>query len=248
MCSRYTLHHSAAQIAAHFAAQPALFAMEPRYNIAPTQAVVIVRQNGVRTLEAVQWGLVPSWAKDSAIASKLLNARAESLAERPAFRNALSRRRCLIPADGFYEWIQEGKLRQPYYIRRRDGGIFAFAGLWDEWRGADTTDLDGPSGSHATSGEAGPPLRSCVIVTVPANPLLTTIHSRMPALLLPDQESAWIDPASTSAADLLPLLRPCPESLLEMYPVARRVNSPAVDEPGCIEPLPPDPQATLSLF
>jgi putative SOS response-associated peptidase YedK len=230
MCGRFTLHHTPVQIAKRFDAQPSLFETQPRYNIAPTQPVATVRENGMssrtsglvqmRALEAFQWGLVPFWAKDPEIGNRLINARAETLVEKPAFKHALNRRRCLIPADGFFEWRKEGSRRTPMYIRMRDGSLFAFAGLWEEWTSPD-----------------GSPLRTCAIITVEPNSLLAPIHNRMPAILRPEDEGTWLDMARTRAPDALALLRPYSADRMEAYPVSRRVNAPANDDPACILPV-----------
>lgn len=165
--------------------------------------------------------MVPFWAKDPKIGNQLINARAETLAQKPAFKRSLSRQRCLIPADGFYEWKKEGNLRLPVHYRLRGNKLFAFAGLWDEWH--DPT---------------GPPRRTCTIITVAANPLLAAIHDRMPAILRPDQEAIWLDPTKTQAADLAALLQPYAAEEMEACPVSRRVNFPAFDDPVCIRPEP----------
>ena len=194
----------------------------PRYNIAPTQEVAIVRltRDGERPeLIMMRWGLVPYWADDIKIGNRLINARAESVERTPAFREAYQRRRCLVPADGFYEWRKEGRRRQPFLIRRRDQAPFAFAGLWERWQQ--------PGGQI---------LRSCTIVTCPANPLLAEIHDRMPVILAPDDHARWLDPA---AGEGRAVLRPCPADWLETIPVSPRVNSPASDDRDCLAPPPP---------
>ncbi|SRR5579884_287706 len=218
MCGRYSLHHSPDQIAMRFGVQEMLVSPAERYNIAPTQPVaVVVQQEGQRLLEAYQWGLIPAWAKDPGIGNKLINARAETLAEKPAFKQALVRRRCLIPSDGFYEWKKEEKARQPMYIRRKDEALFAFAGLWEEWRQED-----------------GAPLRTCTIITVPPNELLAPIHDRMPAILRPEDEALWLDTSRKNVPDLLAALQPYPAEAMEAYPVSRRVNTPLVDDPALL--------------
>ncbi len=235
MCGRYTLHHDADALAARFAAQPALD-IEPRYNIAPTQPVAVVTNHadGGRRLEAFRWGLIPFWAKDPAIGNRMINARAETLAEKPAFKNALVRRRCLIPADGFYEWKKEARGRQPMYARVKTGdGLFAFAGLWEEWR-------------DPAAEKDAPPLRSCAIITVAPNALMAPIHDRMPAILRPDDEAAWLNTQNGRAlGDILPLLAPYADDAMEAFAVSRLVNAPANDDPECIEPLDelPPPEA-----
>ena len=216
MCGRFTLYHSPDEVAERFAVHDIL-QTEARYNIAPTENVAVVTQNGTRHLSSYYWGLIPSWAKDAAIGNKMINARAETLAEKPSFRTALTRRRCLIPADGFYEWqapadgAKGGKT--PTYLHRTDGGLFAFAGLWDEWHAPD-----------------GSPLRSCTIITTTPNAVAAQIHDRMPVILRPDDEALWLDPAVTDTRDLLSLLVPYPADAMEAYPVSRRVNVPTVDD------------------
>ncbi len=230
MCGRFTLHHTLDELEERFAAEadsPSIAEAAPRYNIAPTQDILVVTQNGARHLQGYHWGLIPSWAKDPAIGNKMINARAETLAEKPTFRTALSRRRCLIPADGFYEWqdatadLPSGKKapRTPMHIRLQDGGLFAFAGLWDEWHAPD-----------------GSPLRSCTIITTAPNAVTAPIHDRMPVILRPEDEGRWLDRSVTDAPDLLPLLAPYPADAMEAYAVSRSVNAPTVDDPGCIVP------------
>jgi len=219
MCGRFTLTQPEA-VAQRFGVQFALFEFPPRYNIAPSQPVAVIMQNGERRLEACRWGLVPFWAKDPDIGNRLINARAETLAEKPAFKYSLVRRRCLIPADGFYEWRKEGNRRVPVYIRRRDGGLFAFAGLWDEWQSPD-----------------GSPLRTCTIITTEPNALIAAIHDRMPAILKPEHEDLWLDGSLKDPARLLTLLQPYPEQELEAFAVSFRANNPNHDSPQCIQPV-----------
>ena len=224
MCGRYLLT-SPVDALRHwfaFAERPNLM---PRYNVAPTQEVPVVRlgRDGAATgsereLIMVRWGLVPHWAKDIAIGNRMINARAETVQKLPAFRDAFRRRRCLVPADGFFEWQKVGKLRQPLLIRRRDRSPLAFAGLYERWRQPD-----------------GQPLRSMTIITCPANPLLAPVHDRMPVILDPADHGRWLDP---EAADGQSLLRPCPADWLELQPVNRRVNDVRNDDPTCIEPEP----------
>ena len=229
MCGRFTLHHSLEELEERFDAHPLTRAVAtPRYNIAPTQDILVVTQNGARHLQEYHWGLIPSWAKDPAIGSKMINARAETLAEKPSFRTALSRRRCLIPADGFYEWqnpaadLPAGKksAKTPMHIRLQDGALFAFAGLWDEWHAAD-----------------GSLLRSCTIITTAPNAVTAPIHDRMPVILRPDDEAQWLDPSVKDASALLPLLVPYPADAMEAYAVSRSVNIPTFDDPGLIAPV-----------
>jgi putative SOS response-associated peptidase YedK len=194
--------------------------LAPRYNIAPTQEVPIVRpkRDGAgRELIMMRWGLVPYWADDPKIGNRLINARRESVARTAAFREAYQRRRCLVPADGFFEWQKDGKARQPLLVRRKDHAPFAFAGLWERW----------PQPGGAV-------LRSCTIITCPANELVAPVHDRMPVILAPDDYARWLDP---SQADGRELLNPYPAAELEMLAVSSRVNSPQYDDPECIAPL-----------
>ena len=190
----------------------------PRYNIAPTQEVPIVRlarEGERRELIMMRWGLVPYWAEDVKIGNRLINARAETIERTPAFREAYQRRRCLVPADGFYEWRKAGRQRQPLLIRRQDQAPFAFAGLWERWLQPD-----------------GQILRSCTIVTCPANALVAEVHDRMPVILAAEDHDRWLDPKGDGKA----LLRPCPAEWLEALEVSPRVNSPANDDPECLAP------------
>lgn len=224
MCGRFTLHHDTEAVAERFQVQETLVAPPPRYNIAPTQPVaVVIQSDGTRRLDGFRWGLVPFWAKDDTIGNRLINARAETLREKPSFKHAIERRRCLIPADGFYEWKRlSDRRKEPMHIRRADGDLFAFAGLWEEWKDP----------------ESGQPLRTCTIITVPPNPLLSTIHDRMPAMLRPEDEALWLDTPGVAKEEALLLLQPYPDMAMEAYPVSRAVNTPAVDDPICIEPAP----------
>jgi putative SOS response-associated peptidase YedK len=194
--------------------------LAPRYNIAPTQEVPIVRptRDGAgRELIMVRWGLVPYWADDPKIGNRLINARRESVARTAAFREAYQRRRCLAPADGFFEWQKDGRTRQPLVVRRKDQAPFAFAGLWERW--------PQPGGGV---------LRSCTIITCPANELIAPVHGRMPVILATEDYERWLDP---SRADGRELLEPYPAAELEAFPVNPRVNSPQYDDPECIAPL-----------
>lgn len=217
MCGRFTLRTPASAVAEQFA----LFAMPPftaRFNIAPTQPVLVVRMTPERECVPVRWGLIPSWATDTAIGARLINARAETAADKPAFRAAFRRRRCLVLADGFYEWQKSGKRKQPFFFHLRDDRPFAFAGLWESWEGADNSHLE-----------------TCTILTTDANELVATVHDRMPVILAPDVHDAWLDPAVEDPKHLMPLVRPYPAKAMEAYPVGTLVNSPTHDEPGCIE-------------
>ncbi|MCW3098279.1 MAG: hypothetical protein JWL77_3897 [Chthonomonadaceae bacterium] len=221
MCGRYTMHHSPQQLVMRFGITNARATPTERYNIAPTQSVpVVVEGEGARFLDMMQWGLIPSWAREPGIGNKMINARAETLTEKSAFKVALSRRRCLIPTDGFYEWKTEGDKRQPMHIRRKDGELFAFAGLWEEWMQPD-----------------GTPLRTCTIITTSPNAVMQPIHDRMPAILLPEEEDTWLHVALNKPAEVTGLLHPYPADLLEAYPVDRRVNIPTIEDPALLNSL-----------
>ncbi len=194
-----------------------------RYNIAPTQLDGIVRPaDGVgREAVASRWGLIPRWAKDRSIASKTFSARAETLAERASFRTLIARHRCIVPASGFYEWQRTPQGKQPLYIHRADASPIAFAGLWSEW----------------TDPESGEVITTHTVITCAPNACMAAVHNRMPVLLEGDALDAWLDAGLTRAADVLPLLGPCPDDLLGMYPVAPLVNHVGNDGPELIVPL-----------
>jgi putative SOS response-associated peptidase YedK len=228
MCGRFTLRTPLTVLAQQFLFDlgdlSAATQVSPRFNIAPTQTVAAVRRSepaGKRELALFYWGLIPSWAKDSKIASSLINARSETLAEKPAFRTALARRRCLVLADGFYEWKKEGKQKLPYYFQLADEKPFAFAGLWDRWRGPE---VDGDE-----------PLESCTIVTTAANELCQPFHDRMPVILDPADYDLWLDPSITDSQCVLPLLAPYPASQMQTRLVNPRVNNVRNDDPGVLE-------------
>jgi putative SOS response-associated peptidase YedK len=220
MCGRFTLTSSAQRLRARFALAAAPAALAPRYNIAPSQEVLVIPNRAERLLRPARWGLVPHWAPDPSIGHRLINARAETLAQRPAFRAALERRRCVVPADGFYEWQRRGRVRQPFHLRGRDGEPLALAGLWDLWRDPD-----------------GGRMASCAIVTVPANEVVAAIHDRMPAILSPAGVEAWLAPGVAAPQGSMSWLAPCPNDWLEVYPVSTWVNTPEHDDPACIAPL-----------
>jgi putative SOS response-associated peptidase YedK len=221
MCGRYTLTTDLKQVAKRFdAAADEIPAVSPRYNIAPTQNVIVVSDDGKRTIKQMRWGLIPSWAKDPAIGNRMINARSETLAEKPAFRAALKKRRCIIPADGFYEWQKLGKMKQPMRIVLKSGQPFGFAGLWERWQS--------PEGEEVLS---------CTIITTAANELLKAVHDRMPVILTRDAEAAWLNPNIQETEKLLALLKQFPSDELEFYPVSREVNSPQIDERRNIEPI-----------
>ena len=227
MCGRYTLTTPLEGLREIFLFEEQLN-LGPRYNIAPTQEVPVLRlsrEDGKRHLALLRWGLIPSWAKEAAIGSRMINARAESVAEKPAFRAAFRQRRCLIPADGFYEWKAAPKEagpkapKQPYLITLADGGPFAFAGLWEAWSGK-------------ASGER---LESFTIITTEANAALREIHHRMPVILAPQDHAAWLDPEGAPEAQQ-GLLRPPPDAAVAATPVSARVNNVRNDDPGLLQP------------
>jgi putative SOS response-associated peptidase YedK len=199
---------------------------EARYNIAPTQEVLAVREvDGTREAAMLRWGLIPSWSKEPGGGPPMINARSETLAEKPMFRTAYRRRRCIIPADGFYEWKQaaggaKGK-KQPYYIHRPDGGVFGFAGLWERW-------------GESSTGETGGGIESCTIVTTVANRTLAELHDRMPVILAPGDYAMWLDSAVEEPSKLQYLLTPCGEDELVAEPVSTHVNRVANEDPQCV--------------
>jgi putative SOS response-associated peptidase YedK len=217
MCGRFSLGASAATLASHFNVQESL-ASTGRYNIAPSQEVLTVVQpsGSTRQVRRMRWGLIPSWAKDPAIGTQLINARAETVATKPAFRVPLRERRCLILTDGFYEWESQGRRKQPWFIRMQDGRPFAFAGLWDQW-----TD------------PAGRGVESCTIITTTPNDLIRRFHHRMPAILSPRDYDLWLDVQVRDVARLLSLLAPHPPEEMTAHPVSPLVNNPTNDSPAC---------------
>ncbi|MGA9998107.1 MAG: SOS response-associated peptidase [Pyrinomonadaceae bacterium] len=211
MCGRFTLKAPKKVIAKQFGVRIE-DELVPHYNIAPTQTVAAIRlAQGGEGMEFIRldWGLIPSWAKDTTIASKLINARSETLSEKPSFREALKRRRCLIVADGFFEWDKKGKTKQPYYFQLKDGLPFAFAGLWERWAG------------HEEGG-----VETCTIITTTPNELLAQVHDRMPVILPPEVYSMWLDEEVRNGEMRKELLSPYPSSEMIAYPVSRQVNSP----------------------
>jgi len=222
MCGRFTLTADPAELQDAFPefSLPAQYA--PRFNIAPTQPILAVANDGRRRMDFFAWGLIPTWAKDPSIGSRMINARAETLAEKPSFRGPLKYKRCLILTDGFFEWkaTPGEKTKTPYFIRLASGKPFAFAGLWDEWHS--------PDGSQVCS---------ATIITTEPNSLISQLHNRMPVILRPQDYTQWLDPSPQQALDVLPLLRSYPADDMKAYPVSTMVNSPANDRPECILPL-----------
>ena len=232
MCGRFTLTSQPGQVASAFdlAEMPQL---RPRYNIAPGQDAGVVRvspEGDRRVLEPLRWGLVPSWAKDPRPRHRMINARAETAAKRPAYRAAFRKRRCIVPADGFYEWAPGRPHKQPYYIQCREGAPFAMAGLWERWSGPDAQVLE-----------------SFAVLTTPANHRLRAIHERMPAILEPGAFDLWLDPGVQDVSRLEPLLRPCPDAWIALRTVSTRVNDVSRDDPACVAPAAALP-STPSLF
>jgi putative SOS response-associated peptidase YedK len=220
MCGRYSLHTHPEVIALYFKLG-LLPEITPRYNITPGTNVLIIRQDPQkgRIADLYRWGLIPSWAKDPAIGNKLANARAETVAEKPSFRSAFKRWRCLIPASGFYEWKAVAGRKQPYYIRPMGADLFAFAGLTERWMGPDGL------------------VHTCSIITTDANELMRGIHNRMPVILAPEDHAAWLDPANQATEKLKALLKPSPTNLMAAHPVSTRVNTPKNDAPALLEPV-----------
>lgn len=221
MCGRYTLAADPADLMETFPELTLLDNLTPRYNITPSQDVAVVANNDQNRLDFFLWGLIPSWAKDPTIGNRMINARAESLVEKPSFRTAYRRRRCLILADGFYEWRQEvgRKSKTPMYIQLTSGQPFAFAGLWEIWRSVDERTI-----------------RSCTIITTTPNELMGPIHNRMPVILIPESYDQWLDPSEQDLDRLNGLLKPYPASRMKTYPVSPLVNNPKNDSPACIIP------------
>ncbi|MSQ51393.1 MAG: SOS response-associated peptidase [Betaproteobacteria bacterium] len=216
MCGRYALHSSPEVIALQFGLQSTP-SWPPRYNIAPTQLAPIVRisPKGKREMAIARWGLIPSWAKDMAMGAKMNNARAETVAEKPAFRAAFRRRRCLIPVDGWYEWKEEGGRKQPYFLYLRERGLAGLAGLWEEWISPD-----------------GSPIESYAVVTTDANAEAAKIHDRMPVIVAPAQQSLWLEGEPRQASSLLRALEP---GGLRFHKVDRRMSAARVADAMCVE-------------
>jgi putative SOS response-associated peptidase YedK len=222
MCGRFTLTIDPAHLQEAFPWAVIPTDLNPRYNIAPSQPIAVIPNTGEKTVSMYKWGLIPSWSKDPSIGERMINARSETLSEKPSFRNAYRRRRCLILADGFYEWKPSvgNKSKQPIFIRLNNSLPFAFAGLWELW--------SAPDGSE---------ILSCTIITTQPNSLLESIHNRMPVILHPDSYDLWITPEDRQAAQLNELLVPYPSSEMLAYPVSKKVNSPLNESSDLITPV-----------
>jgi len=225
MCGRYRLSRRKQIIEQYFGSDSGEEVWNPRYNLAPTQPVPVIRQSAkepVRQLSRMRWGLIPSWAKDASGAAMMINARSETASTKPAFREPLKFRRCLIPADGYYEWLRTGKSKQPYCFEVNDAELFAFAGLWDCWKD--------PGGGWITT---------CSILTTTANAVTSAVHHRMPVILSPGSYDRWLDPGMRNAAAASELLQPYDARPMRCYPVSSRINDPANDDEECARPVEP---------
>jgi len=220
MCGRYAVTVDSDAIQQAFSLD-SVIDFAPRYNIAPTQYAPIITNEHPKTLSLYKWGLVPSWAKDAAIGNKMINARADGVAEKPSYRSAFKRRRCLVPVTGFYEWQKgDGKAKTPMYIQLKDAELFALAGLWEVW--------------HSPEGDE---LRTFTIITTDANEFMSPIHNRMPVILHKADYDLWLDPNDVPAQVLQPLLRPYEAAKMTAYEVSRAVNTPSIDEPDLVQPV-----------
>jgi putative SOS response-associated peptidase YedK len=216
MCGRFALTIDLADVSKKFGVELTMHT-SPRYNIAPTQPVASIVRNGEAHLVELRWGLIPSWAKDESIGARMINARAETLAEKASFKGLLRSKRCMIIADGFFEWKQENGSKTPMYITMKDHEPFAFAGLWDSWKSP-----------------AGEPLRTCTIITTQPNDVVAPIHDRMPAILLPEAYESWLDPSIKDEQFLSHWLTPYPAQAMTARPVSRLVNDPRHDSPDVL--------------
>jgi len=223
MCGRYRLSRRKQVIEEYFDCPSDDLDWVPHYNIAPTQPVPVIRQHPrepVRKLSLMNWGLIPSWAKDSSVSASMINARSETAHAKPAFRDALRSRRCLIPADGFYEWVRTAKPKQPYCFEVNDGELFAFAGLWDGWKD--------PNGNW---------IRTCSILTTTPNAVTSAVHDRMPVILDAKDYDVWLDPGLKNIGAVSDLLKPCDAQSMRCYPVSTRINNVQNDDVECCRPV-----------
>lgn len=224
MCGRYRLGRGREAFKKYFGTDEREdMEWAPRFNIAPTQSAPVIRQDSKvpkRSLSVMRWGLIPRWSSDTSVGAKLINTRSETVAEKPSFLACLRERRCIVPADGFYEWKRTGRDKQPYAFVLQDGAVFGFAGIWDRWR--------------APGGEV---IESYSILTTMPNALTAEIHDRMPVILPPDQYDLWLDPGFRNVASLCDLLRPYNAGLMKKYPVSTRVNDATNDDSPCGDPI-----------
>ena len=221
MCGRFTLHLPPELLGSVFGVKTSL-QLPPRYNIAPTQTVPVVRETGEggRSLAELSWGLVPSWAKDRSIGNRMINARSETVHEKPSFRHALRKRRCIVPASGFFEWSHSDGSKQPWYVTLKDAAPMGFAGLWESWQAPD-----------------GGALETFCILTTAANSLMATIHERMPVILPAADYSSWLLPEKNGVENLAGFFQPCPADILTAVKVSSYVNLPLHNSEECIRPL-----------
>jgi putative SOS response-associated peptidase YedK len=223
MCGRYRLSRRKQLVEEYFDTESDESEWTPRYNIAPSQPVPVIRQNPKeprRELSLMRWGLIPSWASDSSGAARMINARSETAGTKPAFRDPLTNRRCLIPADGFYEWQRTGKVKQPYCFEVNDGELFAFAGIWDRWTDQNRNTVE-----------------TCSILTTSSNAVTSAVHDRMPVILDPDSYDIWLDPGMRDVTTASELLKPYDAHLMRCYPISTRINHVANDDDECSAPV-----------
>ena len=229
MCGRFVRKLYTEDIASEFDVDEVAADLAPSYNVAPSQQVAVVMTDEKKRLVSMKWGLVPAWSNDPSIGNRLINARAETLADKPSFREAFTRQRCLVIADGFYEWQKRGRTSQPYFIHLKTDRPFGFAGLYDMWTS--------PEGELITT---------CTIITTEPNEVMKTLHDRMPVILAKQVEDAWLDPYNPDHASLAQMLRPYPAAEMQLHTVSPLVNSPANDSPECMAPA--DPVGQLALW
>lgn len=223
MCGRYTLNRRQEDIELAFNVEKVVAEAAARCNVSPTQKVaVVLERDGERVLDSFRWGLIPFWSKEVSKSKPMINARAETIKDKPYWKNCITRKRCIIPADGFYEWKKEGKSKTPMFIHLNDRSIFGFAGLWDEWKSPD-----------------GEVIRSCSIITTAANHVIQPVHDRMPVMLRKDDIATWLNNSITKTEEVVPLLQPRRDDEIGMYAVSSRVNSPAYDGPDLLDPVEP---------
>jgi putative SOS response-associated peptidase YedK len=218
MCGRFSRKATLQAIVDEFEIEEQDEKVKPSYNVAPGQEIAVVLKDENKKLSLLKWGLIPSWAKDPTIGSRMINARAETLSEKPSFKHSLRRKRCIIIADGFYEWKKEGAHKIPMYIFLKSGKLFGFAGLWDTWTA--------PEGNK---------IATCTIITTSPNKLIEEIHNRMPVILPKENVDRWLDPSIQDESKVLPLLQPYPADEMDAYPVSRLVNSPKNNSPEVIK-------------